>query len=154
MAFCVAGCSVTEPVDAPASAKPAAVKAAADVMPVGRARETAAAGPGVQAPDGGADRWSSYRDFWFDYDSTRLDATDSSKVSDVANYLRQAPSYRIGIDGPIDSSNPALGERRIGVIRDALIRAGVPENKIFIGAFGNSQLRRDRRVEVLIGVRS
>jgi outer membrane protein OmpA-like peptidoglycan-associated protein len=36
------------------------------------------------------------------------------------------------------------------LVRDALIQAGVPASKIQAGAFGDTQLARDRRVEVLI----
>jgi hypothetical protein len=51
---------------------------------------------------------------------------------------------RVGIDG----SN----ERRVVVVRDALIKAGVPSSKIQTGAFDNPQLRRDGRVAVVVGI--
>ena len=74
-------------------------------------------------------RWSSYRDFWFDYYSTRIDAADSGNVADVANHLRQHPSYRVGIDAAMDPDS-ALRKRRVEAVRDALINAGVPNHKI------------------------
>ena len=98
-------------------------------------------------------RWSSYRDFWFDYDSAQLDNSDAGKIADVANYSRQNPTFRIAIDGATDPGDPRLGERRVGAVRDALIHAGVPAYKIQTGDFGNQQLRRERRVEVLVSAR-
>jgi outer membrane protein OmpA-like peptidoglycan-associated protein len=49
-----------------------------------------------------------------------------------------------------DPRDEGLSNRRISAVRDALIRAGVPESKIQTGAFGDSRLTRDRRVEVLL----
>jgi outer membrane protein OmpA-like peptidoglycan-associated protein len=102
---------------------------------------------GAQALDEA--RWSSYRDFWFDSGSTRIDATDASKVADVAAYLKSNPTHRVGIDGATGESGE-LDARRVGSVREALIRAGVPENRIRTGEFGSAQLRRARRVEVLV----
>jgi hypothetical protein len=65
-----------------------------------------------------------------------------SKVSEIAAYMNQNPSLQLGIDG---SSNS-----RVNAVRDALIRTGVPSSKIRAGAFGDAQLRRDQRVEVLV----
>jgi outer membrane protein OmpA-like peptidoglycan-associated protein len=42
-----------------------------------------------------------------------------------------------------------LSNQRVKAIRDALIKAGVPADKIKAGAFGDPELRRDGRVEVL-----
>jgi outer membrane protein OmpA-like peptidoglycan-associated protein len=50
----------------------------------------------------------------------------------------------------MDAGNPRLAERRVSAVRDALMRAGVPTDKMETGAFGDPQLRRDGRVEVLL----
>ena len=47
-------------------------------------------------------------------------------------------------------SSQDLSDRRVKGIRDSLIQAGVPAEKISAGEFGDKQLRRDGRVEVLI----
>ena len=88
-----------------------------------------------------------------------------SEVSDIAAYVKQNPSTKVGLDGHTDPRgtdkyNQALSERRVNAIRDALIKAGVPADTILTGAFGESRLicnqsteecwQRDRRVEVLI----
>ena len=101
----------------------------------------------------GGERWSSYRDFWFDYNSSRIDVTDASKVTDIAGYLKQNPSFRLAIDGALPAGDADMSDRRIDSVREALIAAGVPAYKIYTGTFGDPLLRRERRVEVLFSTR-
>ncbi len=76
-----------------------------------------------------------------------------------------APSLQVGLDGyanprSTDPNAQTMRDRRVGVVRDALIQAGVPADKIRTGAFGEGRLtcndsteacqQRDRRVKVLI----
>ena len=49
-----------------------------------------------------------------------------------------------------DPRNQDLSDRRISAVRQALIRAGVPTSRIQAGTFGDMDLTRDRRVEVLV----
>jgi outer membrane protein OmpA-like peptidoglycan-associated protein len=110
---------------------------------------------GAQGPAGVIARWVSFRDFWFDFNKVDLDASEMSKVSEIATYMNQNPSLRVGIDGSMDPRgtdprNQDLSDRRVDAVRSALIQAGVPAYKIQTGAFGDTQLTRDRRVEVLI----
>jgi outer membrane protein OmpA-like peptidoglycan-associated protein len=94
-------------------------------------------------------RWSSYRDFWFDYGSAVLDPSYREGIRDAADYLRAHPAYRLAIDAQA-SEGDGLRQRRVAAIRDALLAAGVPKYKIQEGGFGDEQLRRERRVEILI----
>ena len=101
------------------------------------------------------DRWISYRDFVFEYDKAEIRPSETSTVSEIAAYMKQNPSLRVGIDGTMDlrgtdPRNQELSDRRVNAVRDALMQAGVSAEKISIGAFGDANLRRDRRVEVLI----
>jgi outer membrane protein OmpA-like peptidoglycan-associated protein len=101
------------------------------------------------------DRWTSFREFVFEFNRADIQASDTSKVSEIAAYMKQNPSLRIGIDGSMDPRgtdprNQDLSDRRISAVRDALIQAGVPSSKIQSGAYGDAKLARDRRVEVLI----
>jgi outer membrane protein OmpA-like peptidoglycan-associated protein len=110
---------------------------------------------GAQSSVGMVDRWTSFRDFWFEFNRAALPASEMSKVSEVAAYMKQNPSLRVGIDGSIDPRgtdprNPDLSDRRVSAVRDALIQAGVPASKIQAGTFGDTQFTRDRRVEVLV----
>jgi len=132
------------------------------------------AGPaGVQGPAGpvgpqaaAAKQWSSFRDFLFDFDKSAIRSNETSHVSDIAAYMKQNASARVGIDGHADPRgtdpyNQSLSERRVNAIRDALVKAGVQDGRIHTGAFGETQPKcnestetcwqRDRRVEVLIG---
>ncbi|TAN56630.1 MAG: hypothetical protein EPN19_00475, partial [Betaproteobacteria bacterium] len=116
--------------------------------PTGR---TGATGPqgaigqtGAQGPGGPTGRWTSFREFWFDSNTVSLQTSDSGKVRDIATYLNQNPGKQAGIDG---------SSARAGSVRSALLQAGVPTYQIQTGAFGDPQLQRDRRVEVLVSNR-
>ncbi|HUF71569.1 MAG TPA: hypothetical protein VMR74_01590 [Gammaproteobacteria bacterium] len=86
--------------------------------------------------------WSSYRDFTFDGNSDDILRADDNKAQEIADYLAQNPSFRVGIDG--------ASESRVANVRDALMDAGVPAAKIQTGDFGDAQLRRDNGVAVLV----
>ncbi|HEY2987007.1 MAG TPA: OmpA family protein [Candidatus Binatia bacterium] len=136
----------------------------------GPAGQMGAQGPagavGAQGKAGAMQQWASFRNFLFDTDKSDIRSNETSKVSDIAAYMRQNSSAKVGIDGHADprgtdAYNQALSERRVNAIRDALAKAGVASDRIHTGAFGESQLKcnesteicwqRDRRVEVLIG---
>ncbi len=131
------------------------------------------AGPrGAQGPAGPAGvasvavkNWTKFKDFLFDFDKSDLRSNEESKVSEIKAYMQQNPAVIVGIDGytdprGTDKYNQALSERRVEVIRSALVNAGVPNSKITTGAFGEMRLKcqeqtqecwqSDRRVEVLI----
>jgi outer membrane protein OmpA-like peptidoglycan-associated protein len=129
------------------------------VGPTGRSGPAGAQGPvgatGAQGVVGVVDRWTSFREFMFDYNAANLQAGDSTKINEIASYMNANPSLQLGIDGSMaprgsDPRDQDLSNRRISAVRDALIQAGVPSSKIQTGAFGDSRLTRDRRVEVLI----
>lgn len=137
---------------------PGAVTAGA-VGPVGRPGPAGAQGPagplGAQGPVGVVDRWTSIREFMFEYDRAEIQGSDTSKVSEIAAYVIQNPSLQVGIDGSMDPRgsdprNQDLSDRRVSSVRNALIEAGVPAYRIRTGAFGDTGLTRDRRVDVLV----
>jgi outer membrane protein OmpA-like peptidoglycan-associated protein len=104
---------------------------------------------------GVVDRWTSYRDFWFQFDSAVIQASERGKFTAVATYMKKNPSLQIAIDWSTDPSgtdarDQDLCDRRVKAIRDALVEAGVPAHKISAGAYGDVGLKRDGRVEVLI----
>jgi outer membrane protein OmpA-like peptidoglycan-associated protein len=120
-----------------------------------------AGAPGPQGEIGARGRvgtlyqWTAYREFWFDSNEARIHQADKSKVLEIATYMNNNPSLQLGIDGSLDPQNnnsrdQALSNRRVNAIRDALVKAGVPANRIRAGAFGDVELRRDGRVEVLL----
>jgi len=123
--------------------------------PAGDAGLQGAAGEtGEQGHAGVIGCWTSYRAFWFDSESANIRSSDMDQVSEIANYMEQNPSLKIGIDGSIPSgsasSKQILAGHRVVNVREALINAGVPASRIETGAFGDSKLAQERRVEVLI----
>ncbi len=109
--------------------------------------------------------WTTFKDILFDSNNATIRTNEMVKVSEIADYAKQNPSVNVGLDGHTDpfgtdGYNQGLSERRVGVIRDALIQAGVAASRIHSGAFGESRPKcndntrecwqRDRRVEVLI----
>ena len=113
--------------------------------------------------------WTTFKDILFDFDKSNLRANEQAPIDQIASHLQQNPSFTVGIDGHADPRgtdryNQALSERRVDAIKSALMKAGVPADKILTGAFGESRLKcndkseecwqRDRRVEVLIGTKT
>jgi outer membrane protein OmpA-like peptidoglycan-associated protein len=110
---------------------------------------------GAQGPVGIVTQWTAYRDFTFHGDRVKLKPSDVSMVDEIAGYMSHNPSLELGIDGSINSAsaegtNQDLNSQRISAVRDALIQAGVPADKIQTGAFGDPQLRRNHRIDVLL----
>ncbi|MBN2234086.1 MAG: OmpA family protein [Opitutales bacterium] len=110
---------------------------------------------GISGTAGVVLAWTPYRDFWFDYNSSDLNGDARLMVTGIVNYLKNNPTLEIGLDGNTNpnSSNPqnrSMATRRIEAIRIALKNAGISDNRIQVGAFGDAMQYRDRRVEVLL----
>lgn len=124
--------------------------------------------PGRTASPGSAESatgWISLREILFEYDSADLRPSELSKISEIAAYLNQNPTVRIGIDGATDlprganQYSVALSERRITNVRDALMRTGVSGRRIETGRFAAERIQcadsseacsqREGRVEVM-----
>ena len=138
--------------------------------PQGPAGATGAQGPAgmANAPSAAVagTSWAPLRDFTFDYDRADIRSTELNQPSEIAAYVRQNPSSRLGLDGATDllrgtnQYNAELAQRRIATVRDALIRAGVPTDRIDTGKFAMQRAsctdtvercsQRDGRVEVLV----
>ena len=86
---------------------------------------------------------------WLEQDHARhahvILYSERGNAGDIARYLDQNQSYRIGLDG--------ADRTRVGIVRDALVKAGVPTYRIETGNFGDEQLARDGRVEMLLSTR-
>jgi outer membrane protein OmpA-like peptidoglycan-associated protein len=136
----------------------------------GSAGVTGAQGPagmaGARRPAVASPGWASLKDFTFDYDRAEIRSSELNQPSEIAAYMRQNPSVRLGIDGSTDllrgtnQYNAGLSQRRVAIVRDALIQAGVSADRIETGAFAAQRAscndstercaQRDGRVEVLV----
>jgi outer membrane protein OmpA-like peptidoglycan-associated protein len=120
-----------------------------------RGSQGATGDTGAQGRVGVVARWTAYRELWFIDGSADIRDSEQSKLDEIATYMKRNPSLQIGIDVGVtrrdnSSSDWNLGQRRLNSIRDALVSAGVPNQMIANGSFGDEELRRDGRVEVLI----
>jgi outer membrane protein OmpA-like peptidoglycan-associated protein len=119
--------------------------------------ETGSTGPtGVV---GIVDRWSAYQQFNFSGRETRVPLAEMDTVNEIAAYLIRNPSLEIGIDGSMDSATSDRSDRRLSnnraeSVRDALQQAGVPKDKIQMGAFANPDVRHQGQIQVLIKTRA
>src|SRR3984893_14014879 len=57
---------------------------------------------GSQGPAAAMTRWTSLKDIMFDYDKASIRPSEMRKTSDIATYMNQNPSARLGIDGSTD----------------------------------------------------
>jgi outer membrane protein OmpA-like peptidoglycan-associated protein len=109
--------------------------------------------------DDAGNPWTSLRTIWFFSNRSDLEPPEILKVSEIVRYMESNPAAELGIDSTTDdgSTEPAdraLNERRIDTIRDAMITAGIPFSKIQVGAYGATGSAIDRRVIVLVRVRT
>jgi peptidoglycan-associated lipoprotein len=110
-------------------------------------------------------RWTLVKEFMFDYDRSDIRYSESRKPAEVAAYMSQNPSVRLGLAGytnmqSSDHYNLPLSQRRVATVRDALIQAGVSADRIETGTFGTDRFmcnssteqcsQREGRVEVLV----
>jgi outer membrane protein OmpA-like peptidoglycan-associated protein len=129
----------------------------------GPAGITGAQGAPASSPQPGV-RWTLVKEFMFDYDRPDIRNSESRKPAEVAAYMSQNPSARLGIAGytdrqSTDQYNLPLSQRRVATVRDALIQAGVSADRIETGTFGTDRFmcnpsseqcsQREGRVEVL-----
>ena len=124
---------------------------------------------GAQGPKGADATWITFDDILFPFDKWQaadLDAGEKAKIGKVADFLKQNPKFRAGVDGHadprgVDKYNLELSSKRVNTVRDALVAAGVPIERLFTGYFGEKRpkckdenedcWRKDRRVEVFVG---
>ena len=83
----------------------------------------------------------------FDYDSSVVKASEKSKVSAVADFLKGNPAKALEVDGHCDERgteeyNRSLGERRALALREELAKEGISPERVDTFTFG-----RDRPVD-------
>ncbi len=105
------------------------------------------------------------RNIEFETNSARLDAKSTVLIAAFARYLQRNPNYRANIWGHTDNlgdpeENLRLSERRAEAVRDGLIQAGVPAERLRSKGWGASRplesntseagRARNRRTECVI----
>lgn len=102
--------------------------------------------------------------FYFDFDSSELDAPSREKLALHARLMRERPELKIVLEGHADERgsreyNLALGERRSIAVQKIFDREGVASNRIKVVSFGEERAvamghneaswRLNRRVELV-----
>jgi peptidoglycan-associated lipoprotein len=124
------------------------------------------AGPqGTQGVAGAVARWESFKDIHFDFDKSDLRANEVGKIKEIVEFMKQNPTFEIGIEGfadprGTDAYNQALSERRVKAILNALVAEGASAGAIRTGAEGEKNrncgedtegcYQLNRRVEVFV----
>lgn len=101
----------------------------------------------------------------FDVDSHRLGSKDRDRLNDVARILRENPRLRVRIDGYTDATgtrpyNDKLSEQRARAVRDHLVAAGIPSDRLEVRGWGEANpvkpndtaqgRRANRRTEITV----
>ena len=110
----------------------------------------APAAPGAAALPQDQRQWSAYRNYSFNPSSAMVAAADERISAGIAAYSRVNPSARFRLDSTRDGPDGDLGRRRIEAVRNSLIDAGVPPERIETGPSGNRQVHGDRLVQVQV----
>jgi outer membrane protein OmpA-like peptidoglycan-associated protein len=97
-------------------------------------------------------------EIFFDFDSARLDEATADKLAPIVEFAKSNPKAKIVLDANTDPTgastyNVKLATRRGEVVRDRLVLAGIAQNQIVVGVYGEDGVRRgshaeDRRVSI------
>ena len=104
-------------------------------------------------------------DVHFKTEDSTIDSTDEQRLAELASFITPLDGTVIRVDGHADvrgtqKYNDALSTARAATVRDALVRAGMPAERIVVSAEGSSDatatdqdvdgMALDRRVAVTI----
>ncbi|MDE1155946.1 MAG: OmpA family protein [Acidobacteriaceae bacterium] len=81
------------------------------------------------------------KDVYFDYDKWAIKPEAANSLAEAAVYLKDHPQLRILLGGFSDergstSYNITLGLKRANAVRDVLVNAGVPEDRLAVVSYG------------------
>ena len=126
--------------------------------------------PGLQGPAGM--KGASLDSVHFEFQTAELLSQCQGKIALVADWAKQHPSAEIELQGYVDqreaarsgstetTRSEALSERRVRLVRDALIAAGLEQERISVGSGDRDRFlcaegsescwERNRRVEIVV----
>jgi peptidoglycan-associated lipoprotein len=84
------------------------------------------------------------KDIYFDYDKADVRPDQQSLVQANAAFLQQHPNMSVTLEGHCDERgsteyNLALGDNRASAVKNALVAAGVPADRIKTVSFGKEK---------------
>ncbi len=118
------------------------------------------------SPVGAAAPPPAFKAAHFASDKSEIPAAEMVNIAGIADYMKQHAGVLVMLDGHADPRgtdvyNVALSQRRVDAVRDALVQAGVPAERITTVASGKGRpvctepteecLQAQRRVEVYVG---
>jgi outer membrane protein OmpA-like peptidoglycan-associated protein len=106
--------------------------------------------------------WPAFSNVIFDLDKSDIRPIEADKIRAVADFMQQNPKFVVGLAGYADprgsdGHNMKLSEQRTKAVAEALAAAGVSNDRVRQGAFGDKNrnctenteecFTRNRRVE-------
>jgi peptidoglycan-associated lipoprotein len=135
------GPAATAPGAAPAApgTKPGETPVTRPAAPADAPATPAAAGPAAAAP--GA---SPLKDVFFDYDKAAVKDDQKAALNDDIAWLKGNAGAKVLVEGHCDERGTAeynlgLGERRAKAVKDYLIAAGIPADRISTISYGKER---------------
>jgi outer membrane protein OmpA-like peptidoglycan-associated protein len=120
---------------------------------------------GQMGPAGAEAKWTSFRDILFDYDKSNIRASETSKITEIVDFMKANSNMQAGLDGFADprgsnAYNMKLSDRRVKAVKDALVAGGISADRIRTIAQGEANrncmemtedcFQKNRRVEVFM----
>jgi len=86
----------------------------------------------------------SVKDIYFDYDRYDVSAAQQSSITSSAQFLAAHPNIHFSVEGHCDERgsteyNLALGDNRANAVKGALVRAGIPGDRIRTISYGKEK---------------
>jgi len=122
--------------EAPVTPRPAPAETPAPT-PAPPPPAQAAPPPSVPAP-------TPLQDVFFDFDKSAVRSDQNAALTENANWLKAHPGAKLTIEGHCDERgtaeyNLALGERRAKAVKDYLVAAGIPADRIATLSYGKER---------------
>jgi peptidoglycan-associated lipoprotein len=100
--------------------------------------------PSAPAPPGAVPAASPLKDVFFDFDKANVRDDQKAALSDDVAWLKGNSRAKITVEGHCDERgtveyNLGLGERRAKAVKDYLVAAGVPADRIAIISYGKER---------------